>query len=148
MSQQFTPAASMRTLMAALVATGQFLDLLTWRLFVNQITPTPQTAIGDFVEAAFDGYAPIVGSTWGPPWSDVVGTGYESGGQAQYTCTGSTTPQTVYGYYITVGTSPGEVLRFYEQWDTAIPIAAAGDAVLFPKQYALPGPATSPSEGP
>jgi hypothetical protein len=148
MSQQFTPAVSMRTLVQALTASGQFLDALTWRLFTNQISPTPATAIGDFTEAVFDGYSPSVGTTWGTPWSDVAGSGYVTGENAQYHCTGSTTPQNVYGYFVTKGSSVSETLQFYEQWNDFVPIAESGDAVIFPKQYGLPGPITAAPQGP
>lgn len=148
MSQQYTPAASMRTLLQALTAAGQFLNGVTWRLFQNAITPSPYITAASFVEANFPGYAPIVVSSYGLPWSDPVGNGYETGQQLQFTCNATGGPNTIYGYYVTTGSGAGEVVLFYEQWDAQIAIARPADAVLIQSTYGLPGPISVAGTGP
>lgn len=148
MSQQYTPAASMRTLMQALTLASGFLNNITWRLFQQAISPSPLITIGSFVEANFPGYAPIVVSVYGLPWSDPVGNGYETGQQLQFTCNAGGGGQNIYGYFVTTGSGAGETVLFYEQWDNYIPIAGPGDAVLLQSTYGLPGPITVAGVGP
>lgn len=148
MSQQYTPAASMRTLIQALTLAGQFLNGITWRLFQNAITPSPLITIGAFVEANFPGYAPITVGAYGLPWSDPLGNGYETAQQLQYTCNATGGAQNIYGYYVTTGSGAGETVLFYEQWDAVVPIANPNDAVLLQSTYGLPGPISNTPRGP
>jgi len=48
------PDAGLAPLNLAMVAGDQ-----TWRLFTNNVTPTRATILGDLVEAAWGGYAPV-----------------------------------------------------------------------------------------
>lgn len=141
-----TPAATMRTLVAALVATGQFLDGLTIRLFQNNVAIGPQTGINDFVEADFTGYAPAVGVTWGAVWSDAVGNAYETGDTKQFTCNGTGSANQIFGWYATKGASPSEVFQFGESFDNPIPVSQNGNVVIVVPQYALPGPTDALTE--
>lgn len=137
-------AASLRLMMAELVSTGNFLDGLTVRLFINPATPDgPTSVLGDFTEASFDGYAPISLPGWGLPWSDVVGNAVVSSNRLQWTMTGSTTPQTVYGWFATKGTSVSEVLYMAERFDSTYAMAGPGNAVVLDINYGLPGPTAS-----
>src|SRR5262245_15601045 len=73
---------------------------LECRLFVNDFTPVVGMTAGDFVEAAFDGYAPVelVWSEWSAPaFTDERQETAFGDSPLEWVNAGST--QTVYGYY-------------------------------------------------
>lgn len=73
-------------------------------LFVGATVPTPATVLGDYVEADFDGYAPIdlVPTT---PAVNPEGWAQMDVPTAHFVATGGTTPNTVTGYYLTDNTN-------------------------------------------
>lgn len=79
------------------------------RLFKNNFTVSDTAALADFTEADFDGYGAINvadGSTWTGPIIDPDGN-LKSVSPTNYTFIENdpeTTPNTVYGYYITDST--------------------------------------------
>jgi hypothetical protein len=73
----------------------------TCHLYQNVIAPTPTTPLASYTEATFDGYAPISITAWGTP--HVIANGQYAVAPTTplvWTPTGSTTSNTVYGYYI------------------------------------------------
>jgi len=75
-------------------------------LYQNDMAPSPSSVLGDFTEADYDGYAEetITPGTWavflqGISQAVAVGPGIV------FSPTGATTPNVVYGYYVTDNTN-------------------------------------------
>jgi hypothetical protein len=128
-------------LQAMLAATGLFDDAtgVSMALFVNNIVPTPQTALGDLTEATFAGYAEL---TLLKTWS-VGGVG---GGQPTavldqptvFTSSGPTSPaQTVYGWYLILPGTPNKLLVAC-RLDTPFLVADATVVIPITVQLLLP----------
>jgi len=74
-------------------------------LFKNAKTPAIGDNLGMYQECDFPGYAPVAIHSWG--------TAHDSGSQSSetdhppvtFTCNGTTVPNTIYGYYVTDGSS-------------------------------------------
>lgn len=67
-------------------------------LFKNDWAEDCTPLLGDFTEANFDGYARQNPGTWtGPFFADPVASIQAS--LCTFNCTGSTTPNTIYGYF-------------------------------------------------
>lgn len=81
-------------------------------LFKNNLTPGDATVLGDFTEANFTGYAAITPSV-GAAFTNGAGKAECDFATCTFSCTGSGTPNDVYGYYVTdVGNA---VLYFAER---------------------------------
>ncbi len=99
----------------------------TLSLFQNNITPTPATALADFVEATFTGYSRKTGIVSFVTYND-SGTGDQivNGTVLQlFAATGTPTPQTVYGWYLQ--DSALAVLLCWGLLDTPYAFNASGD---------------------
>ena len=76
------------------------------RLFSNNVTPSPTSVSGDFVEVAGGGYSlqGLTASTWGITGTNPTTASY--GATISFTFTGAPTTNSgyVYGYYVTVRT--------------------------------------------
>jgi len=74
----------------------------TLSLFQNNITPTPMTALTDFTEASFTGYARKTGITAFVTFNDAPsGNQVITGTVLQlFAATAGVTPQTTYGWYL------------------------------------------------
>lgn len=78
-------------------------DVTTWyHLYVTDITLSVDTVLGDFVEASFPGYLPLLVSTWAPSLWD-VDRAVSNADPAVWTRGGPPSLVTVYGYYVTDG---------------------------------------------
>lgn len=82
-----------------------YLNTLTLRLFQNNYTPVDGSVIGSFTEATFDGYAAIALTTFAAAYQNVSAKAETDAALAVFLMTGSTTPNTIYGYYVTIGSS-------------------------------------------
>lgn len=73
------------------------------RLYQNNFTPGTGTLTGDFTEANFDGYASITVAAYNPVALDPVSGDYfiSNATPLVFTDTGNTTPNTIYGWYLT-----------------------------------------------
>jgi hypothetical protein len=127
-----------RAILAEAIATGGTLKDATLHLFSNDFVPTPLSVKADFVESAFDGYAAPGTIAWGTPYTAPDGSEHVTAPTAQVTCTGSTTPETVYGYYV-LSVATGTPLLMAERFANPVPIAQAGDAVFATADYVLGG---------
>jgi hypothetical protein len=126
------PDVTRRAIVAALIGAGGLLDALVVKLYTNDVTPGRHSVGADFTEATFDGYAASAAVAWGSVFTDAAGQATVVGDTKQFTCTGGTTPQTVYGY--TVQTAGG-IVRFGERFDTPVPITGVGDAVVLVPRF-------------
>lgn len=127
MPQVFTTAAQVDQLAALqdIYKTGGS-EALTIHLYQNDFTPSPGMVIGDLTEADFDGYAsfamnPIIG-----PYLNPAGQPEIQNASHNWTPTGSTTPNTIYGYYTT---QTGGGLRSAERFNDPRPMADVLDSL-------------------
>jgi hypothetical protein len=88
-------------------------------LFQNDFNPTDQSLLTDFTEATYDGYAATSISFPTGPFRRPDGSFAVAGG-AGGTMTGSTTPNTIFGYYLTDFT--GTQLIASRRFATPIPM--------------------------
>lgn len=97
-------------------------------LFTNNFQPTEDTVWANITEATFDGYAAATPAAPGTPYIGADGFIHVTWPSVQFTMTGETTSQTVYGWGLTnvaktvwVG---GNLLP------TPIPMTDTGDAII------------------
>lgn len=128
--------SQLRSMLNTLCASpGGDWDNATLHLFQNDIVPSFATALGDFTEADFDGYAAGAAITWNPA---VTGPDYNAevtGPAANFLATGATTPNVIYGYYV-VDTG-GTGLLWSERFAEPINIASAGDGFSVVPRFVL-----------
>lgn len=105
---------------------------VTLRLAKTAFPPAKSMAPGDFAEATFDGYAPIilpfVGLQPGTPGDKAVADFSSS----IFTCTGSSAPQDIYGYW--VQTAGGRVWYVNRFSGTPRPMRLPGQTITVPWQ--------------
>ena len=106
------------------------------RLFKNDETPDVETVVGDFEEADFPGYSAIEFTGWADPDKVVDGKWVITAPIQTFLCTGSGTPNDIYGYYIT--DEEATVLLYSERDPNApFPMTDNGDEyALRPRIYA------------
>lgn len=98
---------------------ARFNALTTLHLYKNNYVPTPASALSDFVECDFSGYAEVdLSGEWSSPVLNLDGEYEMSTDPHSYTQHGGATGNTVYGIFIDDGTEVVICRRF----DT--PIAA------------------------
>lgn len=79
------------------------------RLFKNNFTPTPESVIGDFVEADFDGYDDVdLEADWSEPTRVEAGHWMMETSEYQFDPPAMGDPQTIYGAYLV---HDGEVVQ-------------------------------------
>lgn len=123
---QVVPSANLLAGLTQLMATGGPFNALTLALYQNNLTPTPGNVLADFTIADYDGYANVAGVTFSSPYYDTDGTALAIGADAPFICTGSTTPNTIYGYlYVDAGVT---TLKAAFQFANSVGIAKAGQA--------------------
>lgn len=115
--------------MAIVISPGGLIDLLTYKLpylgslrihlFKNNLTPTEDTILEDFVEANFDGYAAQDLDDWGAPFLNVDVQAQVYAGLHVWTATGGVTPNSIYGYYCTSG---DDLLLAYSDRNAGAPV--------------------------
>jgi len=82
------------------VGVGGPLNGALLELYQNDITPTPTTPIGDFTVADYDGYA-AEALSWLAVSVNDAGQVEVQGIIGEFRPTGSTTPNTIYGWFLT-----------------------------------------------
>jgi len=98
------------------------------KLFQNDVTPTRDTVIGDLDIATFTGYTSPAAVVFGDPFINSEGNAEVLGGQVQFTQTGTTITNTVYGYYVT--DTAGTKLLAAERFATPRTMDAANKAII------------------
>lgn len=96
-------------------------------LYVNNVSPTSETVIGDLTKCTATGFAEVAlsfGSWTGSTTSGVADYSYPA---VTFTMTDSGGSQTIYGHYIYDATS-GYLLRS-QLWGTSFPIPSGGAVV-------------------
>lgn len=137
------PQIMAKEMIDELKATGKFLDALTLHLFTAPTNLGKDTALGDFVEAVFPGYAAAVLGSWGSDWYDPQGNAGVTAPSVQFTCTGDS-DDLVLGCYLTAVVSSVVTLRWGEKFAGGpIAITKAGDAMAVLASFSLPGLATA-----
>lgn len=124
-----------------LLLTGAFLKAnYNIRLFKNNVIPSFATILTDLQEADFDGYTNGTGPVPdAPKFYDGLGDGILWPAHLTFLCSGSTTPNTVYGWYVTFA-GPPEVLVYCKLLDVPMNFAASGDNLLVEWPFAMGQP--------
>lgn len=94
--------------------TNQGVDMVwTYRLYINDYTPTDTSILANFQEAGFPGYAGDSNIVWNPALQ-ANGRAEIEAAAITFTCTGGGAAESVYGYYVT---DTGGALLFAERFD-------------------------------
>lgn len=109
----------------------------TWtlHLFKNDYTPNRDTGLGDFTEANYAGYVPVVllRENWTEPVT-ITGTAVSFYGAEPIQFYATSGLQTIYGYYISVQPEDeDESLILSQRFDGAFNVTAAVPAIVFPQ---------------
>lgn len=78
-----------------------YLSTLVLHLFINDIEPTQDTLVGDFVEANFTGYTAVLVADWSPAKTAQNGSAVTQTCLYAWTVSETSDDQSVYGYYLT-----------------------------------------------
>jgi len=132
------PYTEWLAILTALVATGTpggLWNTASCRLFANNFVPAPGMTLSQLNEATFTGYA-AVAITWGTPAYSPAGPAVVTGNLCVFTVGSSPTVfDTIYGYFVTTGTSP-QVLLFARQFATPVVLSSAGQICDVVPSYA------------
>lgn len=103
------------------------------KLAVLPFNPTPTSDPTTFTEATFDGYAAKAITSWSTPYFDALGNAKTlSGVLASWTPTGSTTANTIGGYWLVAGDGTylgGEV------FNTPVPMHGTGTTLAIVPEF-------------
>lgn len=110
------PRVSELDLLTKLLASAGYITGGKIHLYKTSISLSGTTVLADFTEADYDGYAAATVTTWNSPVINVDGKAEATAPGTFFSPTGSTTPNTIYGYYFTDST--GGILLFAESFDT------------------------------
>lgn len=105
------------------------LAVLQLRLFKNNYTPVNGSVNADFTEADFDGYAEISLVSWDDPFIGGDGKAKIEHPTQTFTDTGNTTPNDIYGYYVTYVISGTTYVLMAERFVTPQVMEEAGDLI-------------------
>jgi hypothetical protein len=100
------------------------------RLFKQDMDPTPDTTLAqlDAAQADFTGYAESTAIVWSNAYTNSIDQAVIVGDTKVFAATGSTTTNTIYGYYVV--DSAGTKLLYAEKFETGpIPVLEVGHAV-------------------
>lgn len=122
------------TMLTQLVDTGMPLDGLLVKLFQNNVEPSPNDVAAEYDAADFAGYAASTAIVWGTPFLDSDGKATVVGDSKQFTSTGPTPSNTIYGYYVTTAAN---VLVYAERFATPVLIDADDQAIVVVPEFQL-----------
>jgi len=94
---QVAALADLQTAWQAAGSTGP----LTAHLYQNDYVPSPASVLADFTEADFDGYADVDLTLLVGPYLNPQGQPEIQNASVTWAMTGTTTPNTIFGYYFT-----------------------------------------------
>lgn len=87
-------------LVAILNDSDPFRETWSLGLYKNNVTPDDETVFADLVEADFDGYSRIDLDNWGAAFENAAGIAESDEQLRVFSCTGSTTANDIYGYFL------------------------------------------------
>jgi len=97
-------------------------------LYKAPTTPLgPDVVLADLVDADFDGYSALDPVVWSAVFLDPTGDGVMNSGSHVFQASGGTTPNTIYGAYLTTAAKAALVAVF--PFTSPVPVVATGDAV-------------------
>jgi len=137
--QQPTSATNNKILFS-LITPFKLLDTTNlYHLFQNNLVPGPGTVVGDFVEATYDGYAPIAaGGFFGPLLDPVTNDWFTTPAAVlHFDDTGAVTPNTIYGFYMT--DAGGTALVACQRFGVPVVMDAAGKSILISPKHFVSG---------
>ena len=135
------PRAQSRAILEALVDTGALLDDVLVRLFTNNIEPTPASVLADFTQATFTGYAASAAVSWDAVFTDLLGNAVVRGDTETFVATGTPTPETIYGYYLTKSGGGGALVGS-QRFTTPVNITLGGDGLTVVPEMVIPAQMT------
>jgi hypothetical protein len=122
---------------------GAVADLadLTLHLAQEALSITPATLTTDFTEATYDGYAAAAVADTGLIYLDAQGNVVWQPASVAFQPTGSTTPNTIYGWWLQ-GTVGGVGVKFVagQMFDAPVAMAGTLDALFIDPQIPLGQP--------
>lgn len=127
-------SAFLKSILTGMVAVAGELEGAIVKLFVNDKIPAASDVIGDYTDPTFDGYADSAAITYLAPYVDSEGNAEVVGDPKQFTCTGATVQDLVYGYVVE---SSGGALLWAERFDAPVPMGTAGDTLVILPRWSL-----------
>lgn len=118
--QGLLPLTAKIALMSLAYAAGGPFDLNTLVLFINDITPTPESITADFTPATYDGYADVVTPVFGTAFVDEDGNVVLTAPSIDFVSTGTTTQELVYGWLLKK--TAGGALEYVKRFETPKPM--------------------------
>lgn len=130
------PRTSRKAMLASIKAESGYLDGAVCKLYKNSIAGGPNTELDVIEPADFDGYATSTEITWGGVALGEDDKAKVLGDRKEWVPTGTTTPNTVYGAYITnaAGTQLIAVLPF----EAPVYVTGPDDVVSVVPEVTLP----------
>lgn len=123
------PNAISLEMIAALIAASAELDGVKVHLYKNNLAPTVNSVVADFVAADFTGYGVSSAVVWGTPGISQSGVPLVLGDVKEFLSTFPfTVPNTVYGYYVT--NTAGSKLLFAEKFETPQIISTGNQQII------------------
>lgn len=136
MSAWIEPKTEQLALVNAKVALASYVGAKL-HLFSNNISPTPNNVLADFIECIFTGYA-AASVTWSAAFYDQNGIAVSSGGALLFVQSAVTVGDNCYGAYLT--DTAGAVLLGAARLDSPpFPFNAANKALELAMQLAAAG---------
>lgn len=134
-AQQITPTterlANLARLLTLLSTTSEI------HLYQAPVTPIDaEVVLSDLVEADYDGYAAFDPATWSTPFLAPDLTAVILSGSHVFEATGATTPNMIYGAYLTTAAAAALIAVF--PFDAPQPMGADGDVIPLVVQYHMP----------
>jgi hypothetical protein len=122
------PNLTLRGQLVELVDTGNLYAGAVLHLYKTSIALGPTTAVGDFVEADFSGYAASSTIVWGTPFYQPNGVPVVNGDMKTFVVDDpATILNTVYGWYCT--NAAGTVYLFGRPFDAPVILTAPGQGL-------------------
>jgi hypothetical protein len=106
----------------------------TLRLFTNNHTPFHSDIYSTYTEATFAGYSAITLGSWGAAYLTADFHAFIDETIRTFTTSGAGLPQTIYGYYVTKGTTD---LLWAELAATPVTLTAGGQTYTVLPRFSL-----------
>lgn len=102
----------------------------TVKLFQNDVTPNVDSVEADFTEADFDGYA-LQAAFFSPPFINGNDKGQVTAAMLLWIATGDSTPNDIYGVYVTQGDMAAGTIVYAERFPAPVSVVNIGDFVAY-----------------
>jgi hypothetical protein len=122
------PDVQNRAILNQMTGVGGMLYNSRVQLYQNNLSPTGQNVLADFVLADFDGYSDSVAIEWGSAYENSNGQSQIVGDSKQFSCTGSLSNE-IFGYLVVSGTGSGETLCYSEELASPVTLNQTGQAL-------------------